>query len=79
MISDEVKSKPIMKNLSSHSGEYFILMHSSQDLIHAAYSWSNGLLIHMDKNYTSSINVVLEMFVTHFKNCVILAMGLGDL
>lgn len=30
----------------------------------------------MDKNYTSSINVVLEMFVTHFKTCVILAMGI---
>jgi hypothetical protein len=31
----------------------------------------------MGKNYTSSINVVLEMFMTHFKTCVILAMGLG--
>jgi len=24
----------------------------------------------MDKNYTSSLNVALEMLVTHFKNCV---------
>jgi len=33
----------------------------------------------MDKNYTSSMNVFLEMFVTHFKTCVKLAMGLGVL
>jgi hypothetical protein len=61
--SDEVKSRPIMKNLSSHSGEYFILMHSSLDLIHGTYSWSTGLLIHMDQNYRSSINVELYILL----------------